>query len=479
MAPVCAIMPPSGVYRAAGESPDSLRTSAFMKPNPRAALSVTAFLALSAALPWATSVQQDVLTPNIDRTSSPRDDFFQYANGEWLNRHPIPDDQARWGVANLISDEVYSQVRRISEEAAAKDARPGSAEQLIGDFWATGMDAATINRQGLSPLQPVLDRIDRIQSIADVIDVVAAMHRRTMLIDGPLGQQRVFFSARVEQDARNSRRRIYTLSPGGISMRRPAYSASDPQSVKVRTAFREYLFRTFMRLGGDSERATASVDAVFNLEAALAASVQPDNEPHRIGAGELGQFRALDWKRYFSDLGAGAIEFVDMRQPQFFQALDSALRAAPLDDWKDYLRYWLVRLNAPFLDDETYSEFFAFESAITGQPQPRPRWRRVAWQEKNWLGLPLVKTVRTGVSAPEDWGTVPCCRRIDQRGVQIPNRAARVDERGRETARTPEAAATEDHRRGSGELDRFRDDAAAAGFVRAEHDPRGRMVPRS
>lgn len=357
----------------------------------RVALTITAILAVSSALPGATSAQQDVLTPNIDRTASPRDDFFQYANGEWLRRHPIPDDQARWGVGNLISDEVYSQIRRISEDAAAKKARRGSAEQLIGDFWATGMDAATINRQGLSPLQPDLDRIDQIQSIADIIAVVATMHRRTMLIDGPLGQQRVFFSARVEQDESNSRRRIYTVSQGGVSMRPPAYSAGDPQSVKVRNAFRDYLFKTFMRLDGDRGRAAVSVDAVFNLEATLAASIKPGNESHRIGLGELGRFATLDWKRYFGDLGVGSIEFVNMRQPQFFQALDSALRATPLHHWKDYLRYWLVRLNAPFLDDEAYGDFFAFESAITGQPQPRPRWRRVVWQEKNWLGLPVVK----------------------------------------------------------------------------------------
>ena len=368
----------------------SVRTSDWPYILRRVALSITALLAVSSA-PWATSAQPDILAANIDRTASPRDDFFQYANGEWLKRHPIPDDQARWGVANVISNEVYTQIQRISEDAAAKKAHRGSAEQLIGDCWATGMDATTINKQGLSPLRPDLDRIDRIQSITDVIDVVASMHRRTMLIDGPLGQQPFFFSARVEQDDSNSRRRIYTLSQGGVSMRLPFYSASDPQGVKVRNAFREYLFKTFMRLYRDSGRATASVDAVFNLEATVAASVDPGNETHRMGATELDQFKTLDWKRYFSAVGAGAVESVNMRKPRFFHMLDSALRTAPLDHWKDYLRYWLVKLNAPFLDDETYGDFFAFESAISGQLQPRPRWRRVAWQEKNWLGLPLVK----------------------------------------------------------------------------------------
>ncbi len=346
--------------------------------------------ALSSAWPWARSAQQDVLTAAIDRNASPRDDFFQYANGEWLERHPIPDDQARWGVWNLVSDEVYSQIRRISEGAAAKTWRPGSAEQLIGDFWATGMDAASINRQGLAPLQPDLDRIDGIQSVGDIIDVVATMHRRAVLIDGPLGQQRVSFSGRVEQDESNSRRRLYTLSPGGISMRRPVYSAGDPHSVKVRTAFREYLFKIFMRLHGDSAKATASADAVFTLEATLAAQVEPGSEARRVRLAELGQSTAIDWKRYFDTLGVKAIEWVDLRQPRFFQALDSTMRTTPVEHWKDYLRFWLVRSNAPFLDDEAFGDFFAFESAITGQKSPRPRWRRVVWQEKNWLGLPLV-----------------------------------------------------------------------------------------
>jgi putative endopeptidase len=360
----------------------------------RLALAVCAGLLLSCAVagwPSAAQTKQDALAANVDPGVSPAEDFFQFANGEWLRRHPIPDDQARWGVTNVISDEIYSQIRRISEDAAAKKASRGSAEQLVGDFWVTAMDVATINRQGLSPLEPDLERIDRIRSIADVIDVAATMHRRARLIDGPLGQQRVFFSASVEQDERDSRRWVYTVSQGGISMRRQAYSADDAQSVRIRNACRDYLLKTFLRIHGDPARATSSVDAVFKLETTLAAAVQPGNDSHPMQLDELRRFTALDWKRYLNQVGVGSIEFVNMRHPQFFLALDAALRTTPLDHWKDYLRYWLVRVNAPFLDDQAYGDFFAFESAITWQPQPRPRWRRVAWQQKNWLGLPLVR----------------------------------------------------------------------------------------
>ena len=298
-----------------------------------ATLFVTVTLAVAASgVRSETQTREDVLAANVDRTVSPADDFYQYATGAWLRQHPIPDDQARWGISNAASDEIYLQLRRISEAAAAKTSPRGSAEQLIGDFFATGMDAATINRQGLAPLQPDLDRIDRIASIADVMDVVALLHRRTMLIDGFLGQQRALFTARVEQDDTNSRRRIYSLAQGGISV-------TDAQSIKVRNALRENVMKTFMRLDDDSASASTSADAVYNLEARLAAAFATGDESRRIGLAELTQLApGIDWTRYFSRLGGNQIALVNVRHPRFFQALEAETRSTPLEHWKAYLR---------------------------------------------------------------------------------------------------------------------------------------------
>jgi putative endopeptidase len=295
-------------------------------------------------------------------------------------------------MANLASNEIYARLRTISEQAAAKRAARGSAEQLIGDVWATGMDAAAINKQGLAPLQPDLDRIGRIRSIADLVDMVAMLHRRNMLTDNYFVRQRVLFDDGVQPDEVDSNRRIYSLSQGGLTMGRPAYTATDPARVKVQQAFREYLFRTFVRLDGDSAKAKASADAVYDLEARLAAGFEQSNEPRRMRRAELSELApTIDWSRYFQQIGATGIDMVAVRQPKFFRALDALLQTTPLESWKDYLRFWLIKINAPFLDDGTYGEFFAFKSTITGRLQPEPRWRRVVWQERNWLGLPLAK----------------------------------------------------------------------------------------
>lgn len=355
------------------------------------------------AQPLPAQARQDFLAANIDTTVSPGEDFFQHANGAWLKRNPIPEDEAIWAMESVTDEDLMSRLRRASEAAAASNAPRGSVEKLIGDFWFTGMDSAVINKQGLGPLRPDLERIDAIRSIGDVIDVVAILHRRNMNLDGPVFYvgSRALFSGRVEQDERNTSRRIFSLSQGGISLGPWVYSATDAQRVgaaevyfKRRDAFRKYLFKTFLRLHRDSSSAKTSADAVFALEGRIARGFSEGKEYHMVGLGELRRLApAIDWNRYFRLIGARGLDSVNMRAPRFYQALDSLLRITPLETWRDYLRFCLVRSVAPFLDDATYGEFFVLNSAWTGRLHPRPRWKRVVWQEQFWLGHPLARLV--------------------------------------------------------------------------------------
>jgi putative endopeptidase len=358
--------------------------------------------------PLVAQARPDFLVANIDSTVSPRNDFFQHAAGAWLKRNPIPDEQARWGIWNVQSEDLYATVRRASEAAAASDAPRGSVEQLMGDFWMAAMDSTAINRQGLSPLRPELERIDAIRSIGDVIDVVAILHRRNMLLDGPgfVGRRTLFFAG-VETDERNSRRRIFSLSQGGISAGPQSYSATDPQRVRVRGLFREYLFKTFLRLDQDSVSAKASADAVFDLEARIAGGFYPRAEYHMLGTSELQRLTpTIDWDRYFRGIGVTGLDSVNVRTPGFYQALDSLLRVTPLETWQSYLRFCLVRAHAPFLDDATFNEFFSIHNA--GAREPRARWKRVVWQEKYSLGHPLAQLLarRSAPTAKARYGAL-------------------------------------------------------------------------
>ena len=339
--------------------------------------------------PLASQTKADFLAANTDSTTSPREDFFQYATGGWLKRNPIPPDRGRWGVSNVVSEDLDARVRRISEAAASANAPRGSSAQLIGDFWSTGINSTARNREGLAPLRPDLDRIAGVQSLAHLIDVVAVLHQRNMLLNSYVGfvGPRTLFSARVEPDERNSRRRILSLTQGGITLGPQAYSATDPERSRRRAALREYLFKIFTRLHRDSGRAKTSADAVFELEAQIGRGFSPGDENRTLGLGELNRLApSIDWDRYFRGIGATGIDSVRMQASPFFQGLDSLLRTTPLETWRDYLRFCLIRSHAPFLDDSTSSDYFAFEGAMFVAVQPPPQWRRVVWQQKYWLG---------------------------------------------------------------------------------------------
>ena len=181
--------------------------------RPVVVLTLTGVVSIaSVEVPSAGQVTPDFLTSNIDSTASPRQDFFQYATGGGLKRNPSQEDQTAWGTGSSASEEVYRQIREISEAAAVGPTTRGRAAQLIGAVWATGMDTATINAQGLTPLQPDLDRIDRIRSTADLIDVVAVLHRRRMLVDDWFTRPAVLFAGEVQTDDAQSHRGIYSLT---------------------------------------------------------------------------------------------------------------------------------------------------------------------------------------------------------------------------------------------------------------------------
>lgn len=338
--------------------------------------------------PLASQGKPDFLAANIDAATSPGEDFFQYATGAWLKRNPIPAGLGRWTVSNVISEDLDARIRRASEAAAVSNAPRGSNAQLIGDFWRTGMDAAARNREGLAALRPDLDRIAGVQSMAQLIDVVAVLHQRNMLLDSYVGfvGSRTLFSLRVERDEQDRTRRVLNLTQGGITLGAPAYTATDPQRTRRREAFREYLHKTLTRLHGDGGKAKASAEAVFDLEAQMARGFVPREQNRTMSVAELDRLApSIEWSRYLRGIGATGIDSVNVRAAGFFQALDPLLRTTPIETWRDYLRFCLIRAHAPFLDDSTFGEWFAFETGSATR-EPRPLWRRVVWMQKYWLG---------------------------------------------------------------------------------------------
>jgi putative endopeptidase len=363
----------------------------------RASLGILAILVVGlggAAVGPSRQAKPDFLAANVDPTISPREDFFQYANGNWFKRNPIPDDQGSWGISNLVVEDVQARQRRIMEAAATNNAPEGGPEQLLGDLWSAAMDTAKRNREGLAPLRGVLEHIDRIRSVQDLVAHVTSLHAA--------GWRSVLWLHYIAPDDRNSDRMILSFWQGGIHMNAPSYyTATDSPTVRVRNAFREYLTKTLARIYQEPGKAQASADAAYELEAAMARAYYQADGYQLAEVSDLRRIApTIDWAEYFRVVGLRESDSINVGKPRYLAAIDSLLRTVPLEHWKDHLRFWHLRNAAGFLDDTASADQFALRSASMGVRQPPPRWISVVGLAGGLLGQPLARLLAADYLPP-------------------------------------------------------------------------------
>ncbi len=350
---------------------------------------VLAFL-ISCFINYIDSRAQEVdpLVSHIDNTVKPGDDFFLYANGKWFKDHPIPPSEQSNGLWQLIQDTINEQIRNVCESSSAlMNAPKGSNKQKIGDFFYAGMDSLSLNKKGIEDLKSDLEKINATKDLHGIVQM--ASYIRTVS-GSPL------FGLFVGQDDKISSKNAIFIAQGGLSLPdRRFYFDTDQHAVTIRQKFVEHLHNMFMIIGYDDARATQAADRLMKLETAIAQTSRkredtrdPLKNYNKITFMQLKESTPnLDWAICMEGVGLHNVDSVIVDQPEFLTALNGYLTSFPLDDWKDYLKYHLVRGLSSYMDDRTFRESFSFYSTVLrGVPEPKPRWKRVVEQTDRSLG---------------------------------------------------------------------------------------------
>ena len=116
----------------------------------------------------------------IDKTADPCVDFYQYACGNWLKENPIPADEATWGRFDELEERNLRQLHQIAEESAAHQDR-SAIDQKVGAFYASCMDEAGIEKRGLDPIRPGLERISKLKSKLELTAEIAWLHQQARM----------------------------------------------------------------------------------------------------------------------------------------------------------------------------------------------------------------------------------------------------------------------------------------------------------
>jgi len=335
----------------------------------------------------------------VDKSADPCNDFFQYACSKWIKANPIPPDQAAWGTFNSLAIWNLAALRNTLEQASKPADSRSAVEQKAGDYYAACMDETAIDKAGLSPLQPVIDRIARLQDKSQLPALVASIHQIIRpadlnFISAQYGG--VLFGLYASPDFDDATKQLATIDQSGMGMpSREFYLKDDEKSKQIRDLYVKHVARVLQLTGEAPAQATADAQMVLAFETALAnaamdivARRDPKNLNNKMSLQQLQSLTpSFNWKAYF-----GAMHVPDSPQylnvsPGFFKGMEKLAANEPIEHWRAYLRFSTVNfmgnlLSKPFLDEN----FEFYGKTISGAQQIQPRWRRCSTYADTDLG---------------------------------------------------------------------------------------------
>ncbi len=330
----------------------------------------------------------DPIIQHIDSSISPKEDFFRFANNTWFKQNPIPSTESNNGLWKTIQDTLNQSIRKICESSAADTkAAKGSNKQKIGDFYFSGMDTASIEKAGITPLAEDMAKIDAIKNMADLLAETARM--QTMAF-GPL------YGFAVTRDDKNSEKYVVGLYQVGLGLpERDYYFNTDALTVSIRKEYVKHVKAMFQLVGTDEKTAEKNANTIMTLETTLAKSCRkmedlrdPYKNYNKMSVAQVNKLiPTIKWDETLQTLGLKNVDSIVVGQPEFFTSLETNLKKIPLADWKLYLKWNLIDGSAVFLNKAIVSEDFNFNSTVlNGITKQKPRWKKMVKATDGMLG---------------------------------------------------------------------------------------------
>ena len=339
-----------------------------------------------------TKLKPGIDVANMDRTVSPKEDFYQYANGGWMKKTEIPADESRWGGFSELGDNNNKMVLALVDKALMmKNVDVNSDEGKVVSFFNTAMDMEKRNMQGTAVIQPHLDKIKAIKSTDQLLDF---MIENEPYFGG-------FFGIYVSSDPKNSNMNALYLGGGTLGLPdREYYLNEDEDSQKKRDQYVEFTTKMLAMIGLSEDLARTQAKRILTLETRMSTAMLPKEELRNplnrynpMTLSELSEIAPdINWKKYFSGIGATGFEQVIVSQPKYIKEVNAIMKTESLGTLKEYLRWVILNDAAGSMSQEANDVNFDFYSRqLRGQLEQKPLNERVLRTTSGVLGEALGK----------------------------------------------------------------------------------------
>lgn len=360
-------------------------------------IAVVALFGLTAWAQSSGSAQKQVELPRglderfLDTSADPCVNFFKYACGNFPKYYPIPNDRPGYGTGAIVFEHNESVLHTLLDTTAAGGTSRTPNQQKIGDYYAACMDTGAIDRKGLEPLQPELDRIAALKDKSGLTSLLA--HYALINVNA-------FIGLGEQQDFKDATKQIATADQAGLGLpERDYYFRTGDAAEKTRKDYIRHIANTMKLLGESDSEANGDAEKIFELETSVAklsmditSRREPKNIYHLVAVEELQKLApAIDWTRLLSESEFPSVKEINVVNPDFFKGLNPLLEATDLKTIKTYLRWQLVASADPIvLPKPLDEEMFDFNRRkLSGQPEQQARWKRCVQATDGALGEAL------------------------------------------------------------------------------------------
>ena len=316
------------------------------------------------------------LATDLDTTKDACTDFGGYVNGKWLTANTIPNDRTSWGAFEMLDERSNAVQRQLAEQAAA-DTKATGVEKIVGDLWATGMDVAKVNAQGLEPLKADLAKIDAVDSP----EKIAAYLR-----DAAATGDNNLFGFGAEADFKDSANNIAYASQGGLGLPDTTYYTDAKHKDKL-AAYEVHVAKVLELGGAKPEDAAKQAKDVIAFETRLAKASKSREELSRdvslyynpVSPAQADELTPnFSWTKFFESQKVAVPAKFSLAVPSFHQEVSKMIGELPAAQWQAYLRFHAIDGASPYLSEAFVNESFNFyNKTLRGQKELKERGKRV------------------------------------------------------------------------------------------------------
>ena len=336
--------------------------------------------------------QAGIKAENLDKSVRPADDFFTFATGGWQKLNPLPGAFSRFGSFDQLQENNNKRINTILTDLLKKQGKEGSVERKLGDFYKLAMDSVRRNKEGVSPVKPLLDEMENAKTLTDL---------RNLQIKYATFGYGVPFGYGFDADQKNAKQNILNLGQGGLTLgQKEYYLDNDKATSEIRNAYRQFIVNMFRLFGFSDTQAQARRDAIMRYETMLALISKSNTELRDVEANynkmTLDEFKekyphlSLESLANAEGIQSKDIQTMVVGQPSFFAGVDKLASTGNADELRARMEWDAILSSANCLSDNVRAEYFNFFSkTMRGTKEDYPRWKRATRQVEEQMGEPL------------------------------------------------------------------------------------------